>query len=107
MTDVVLAAALGALGGIVLTVLLLLARRLGRGAADLGSDAEQAALRALHHASRAAPHLRAGLSGPEVVKAARHLRVLLGSAAVAIVSDDDTVSFDGASDGLEGAAVRI
>jgi two-component system LytT family sensor kinase len=107
MTDVVLAAVLGVLGGIALTVLLLLARRLARGAADLGSEGEQAALRALHHASLAAPHLRAGLSAPEVVKAARQLRVLLGSAAVAIVSADDTVSFDGAPDGLEAAAVRI
>ncbi|CAH0244544.1 Sensor histidine kinase YehU [Microbacterium oxydans] len=107
MTDVVLAAILGVLGGIVLSVLLLLARRLARRAPDLGSDAEQAALTALHHASLAAPHLRAGLSSPDVVKAARHLRVLLGSAAVAIVSDDDTVSFDGPSDGLEAAALRI
>ncbi|WP_417505040.1 sensor histidine kinase [Microbacterium sp.] len=107
MTDVVLAAVLGVLGGVVLTLLLLFARRLARGAADLGSDAEQAALTALHQASLAAPHLRAGLAAPDVVKAARHLRVLLGSAAVAIVSADDTVSFDGSSDGLESAAVRI
>jgi len=107
MTDVVLAAILGVLGGIVLSVLLLLARRLARGAADLGSDAEQAALTALHQASLAAPHLRAGLSMPDVVKAARHLRVLLGSAAVAIVSADDVVSFDGASEGLEPSARRI
>ena len=107
MTDVVLAAILGVLGGVVLSVLLLLARRLARGAADLGSEAERAALTALHQASLAAPHLRAGLSLPDVVKAARHLRVLLGSAAVAIVAADDTVSFDGPSDGLESAAVRI
>ncbi|GAA1166417.1 histidine kinase [Microbacterium oxydans] len=107
MTDVVLAAILGVLGGIVLSVLLLLARRLARGAAELGSDAEQAALTVLHQASLAAPHLRAGLSAPDVVKAARHLRVLLGSAAVAIVSAEGTVSFDGPSDGLESAARRI
>ena len=107
MTDVVLAAILGVLGGIVLSVLLLLARRLARGAADLGSDAEQAALTVLHQASLAAPHLRAGLSDPDVVKAVRHLRVLLGSAAVAIVSAEGTVSFDGPSDGLESAARRI
>ncbi|MFF7291325.1 sensor histidine kinase [Microbacterium sp. NPDC008134] len=107
MTDVVLAAVLGVLGGIALTVLLLLARRLARGATDLGSEGEQAALRALHHASLAAPHLRAGLSAPEVVKAARQLRVLLGSAAVAIVAADDTISFDGATEGLEAAALRI
>lgn len=107
MNDVVLAAVLGAVGGVVLTVLLLLARRLARGSADLGSDAERAALQALHQASLAAPHLRAGLTGPDVVKAARHLRVLLGSAAVAIVGGDDALSFDGPSDGLESSAVRI
>jgi two-component system LytT family sensor kinase len=107
MTDVVLAAVLGVLGGIALTVLLLLARRLARGATDLGSEAERAALQALHQASLAAPHLRAGLSAPDVVKAARHLRVLLGSTAVAVVSADDTVAFDGVTDGLESAAVRI
>lgn len=107
MTDVVLAAVLGALGGIALTVLLLLARRLGRGSTDLGSDAERGALRALHHASLAAPDLRAGLSSPRVATAARHLRVLLGSTAVAIVADDGTVSSDGAIEGREAAAVRI
>ncbi|WP_337002552.1 MULTISPECIES: sensor histidine kinase [unclassified Microbacterium] len=107
MNDVVLAAVLGVLGGIALTVMLLLARRFARGAADLGSDAEQGALHALHQASLAAPHLRGGLAAPDVVTAARHLRVLLGSAAVAIVSAEGTVSFDGASEGLESAALRI
>lgn len=107
MNDVVLAAAIGVLGGILLTVLLVLARRLARRAPDLGSDADQAALSALHHASLAAPHLRAGLATPEVVKATRHLRVLLGSAAVAIVAADGTVSSDGAADGLEASALRI
>lgn len=107
MTDVALAAALGVLGGIALTLAVVVVHRLVRGGADLGSDAEQASLRALHQASLAAPHLGAGLSGPDVVKAARHLRVLLGSAAVAIVAADDSVSFDGPSDGLQSAALRI
>ena len=107
MNDVVAAAVLGALGGIALTLLLLLARRFARGAADLGSDAEQGALHALHQASLAAPHLRGGLAAPDVATAVRHLRVLLGSAAVAIVSADGAVSFDGASEGLESAALRI
>jgi two-component system LytT family sensor kinase len=85
MTDaVVLAAILGVLGGIVLTVLLLLAWRLARGTADLGSAAERASYEVMHHASLAARDLRGGLSGPDVARAARHFRVLLGSAAVAI-----------------------
>ena len=108
MTDaVVLAALLGVVGGILLTVLLVLARRLARGGADLGSDADRAALQALHQASLAARHLRGGLAAPEAARAARHLRVLLGSAAVALVDEADAVAFDGPSDGLESAAVRI
>jgi two-component system LytT family sensor kinase len=108
MTDaVVVAAVLGVLGGIVLTVLLLLARRLAKGSADLGSAAEQASYEAMHHASLAARHLRGGLNGPEVERAARHFRVLLGSVAIAIVGGDDTVAIDGASDGLEASALRI
>lgn len=108
MTDaVVLAALIGVVGGILLTVLLLLARRLARGGADLGSDADRAAHQALHQASLAARHLRGGLAAPEAARAARHLRVLLGSAAVALVDEADAVAFDGSSDGLESAAVRI
>ncbi|GAA1536124.1 two-component system LytT family sensor kinase [Microbacterium ginsengiterrae] len=108
MTDaVVLAAVLGALGGVVLTVLLLLARRLARGSADLGSAAERASYEAMHRASLAARHLRGGLDGPEVARAARHFRALLGSAAIAIVSQDGTVSVDGATEGLDSSAVRI
>ncbi|CAH0123111.1 MULTISPECIES: sensor histidine kinase [unclassified Microbacterium] len=108
MTDpVVLAAVLGVLGGIAVTVLLLLARRLARGSADLGSAAEHASYEVMHHASLAARDLRGGLSSPDVVRAARHFRALLGSAAVAIVGDGDTVAIDGAADGLEASAVRI
>ncbi|WP_460801540.1 sensor histidine kinase [Microbacterium sp. GXF6406] len=107
MNDVVVAAVLGVLGGIVLVVLLILARRLARGSTHLGDAADLAAHRALHQASLAARHLRGGLSGPDVARAARHLRVLLGSTAVAIVGADDAVAVDGTVDGLESAAVRI
>jgi two-component system LytT family sensor kinase len=104
---VLLAAVLGVLGGIVLSVLLLLARRLSRGSTDLGSAAEQAAYEAMHHASLAARHLRGGLGGPDVGRAARHFRVLLGSAAVAIVGDDGSVAIDGGTGDLEASALRI
>lgn len=110
MTDAaVLAAVLGVAGGVALTVLLLLARRLAKGTADLGSDADQAAFRALHQASLAAPHLRGGLDGPDVAPAARHLRVLLGSTAVALVGTDGVVAMDGPTDAdeLTAAASRI
>lgn len=108
MTDsVVLAGLLGAAGGIALTVLLLLARRLARGSRELGSDEERATYRALHHASLAAPHLRGGLGSPDVARAARHLRVLLGSTAVALVGADGVVATDGQGDGLDASAARI
>ncbi|WP_448263538.1 sensor histidine kinase [Microbacterium aurum] len=106
MTDaVVLAAVLGVAGGAGLVILLLLARRLGRGGADLGSDAEQAAHRALHEAGLAAVHLRGGLGADDVGRAARHLRTLLGSAAVALVQDGRVVAADGPVD--EAAARRV
>lgn len=112
MTDaVVLAAVLGVVGGVVLTVLLVLARRLAKGQADLGGDAEQATYRALHLASLAAPHLRGGLGAPDVTRATRHLRVLLGATAVALVQGDTVVAFDGVGDAAADAwgpsAVRI
>lgn len=106
MTDaVVLAAVLGVAGGAGLVVLLLLARRLARGGADLGSDAEQAAHRALHEAGLAAVHLRGGLGADDVGRAARHLRTLLGSSAVALVQDGRVVAADGPVD--EAAARRV
>ena len=108
MTDtVVLAAVLGGAGGVALTLLLLLARRVARGSTDLGSDAEQGAYAALHQASLAAPHLRGGLDSTDVARAARPLRVLLGSAVVALVSGDRVVALDGQPAGLEAAALRI
>lgn len=110
MTDAaVLAALLGVVGGVALTVLLLLARRLAKGTSDLGSDAEQAAYRALHQASLAAPHLRGGLDSPDIARAARHLRALLGSTAVALVGGQGVVAFEGQgdADALSAAAVGI
>src|SRR5690606_28929362 len=78
---VVLAAVLGAVGGIVLSALLMLVRRYARGPGGLGSEAEEATYRALHQASLASPYLRGGLATPDVAKAARHLRAVLGSSA--------------------------
>lgn len=108
MTDsVVLAAVFGALGGVVLTVLLMFARRLARGSTDLGSAAEHASYEAMHQASLAARHLRGGLDGADVTKAAKHVRVLLGSTAIAIVGEGGAVAADGAMSGLEASALRI
>lgn len=106
---VVLAAGLGVVAGIALTLLLVLARRLGRGTRDLGSDAEQAAYRALHEANLAAPHLRTGLGSPGVARAARNLRALLGSAAVVLVETESgrIVAADGATEGTDATALRL
>lgn len=108
MTDaVVLAASLGVVGGIVLSALLLLARRFARGASGLGSEAEEATYRALHQASLAAPHLRGGLGSADVARSAKHLRAVLGSTAVVLVAGDTVVARDGQTEGLDAAARRI
>jgi two-component system, LytTR family, sensor kinase len=108
MTDaVVLAALLGVVGGIVLSALLLLARRYARGPGGLGSEAEEATYRALHQASLAAPHLRGGLDTPDVARAAKHLRAVLGSPAVVLVVGDVIVARDGQTEGLDAAGRRI
>ncbi|MCK6079726.1 histidine kinase [Microbacterium sp. EYE_5] len=108
MTDaVVLAALLGVVGGIVLSALLLLARRYARGPGGLGSEAEEATYRALHQASLAAPHLRGGLATPDVARAARHLRAVLGSTAVVLVVGEVVVARDGQTEGLDAAARRV
>ena len=108
MTDaVVLAAVLGVVGGIVLSGLLLLARRYARGPGGLGSEAEEATYRALHQASLAAPYLRGGLDTADVARAARHLRAVLGSPAVMLVVGDVVVARDGQAEGLDAAARRI
>ena len=102
------AAVLGAASGALITVLLVLARRLARGGGDLGSDAEQAAYRALHEAGLAATHLRGGLAGGDLDRAARHLRSLLGSATVALVHEGRVVALDGeTSDAVQDAAVSL
>ncbi|HYP72604.1 MAG TPA: histidine kinase [Microbacterium sp.] len=104
---VVVAALVGAAAGALVTVLLVLARRLAQGGADLGSDAERATYRALHEAGRAATYLRGGLAAPDADRAARHLRVLLGAPAVALVHEGAVVAVDGETDGLEASALRI
>ena len=71
-------------------VLLMLARRLTRSGADLGSEADGATYRALHEAGRAAVHLRVGLagSGADLDRAARHLRLLLGAKPIEALDPD-------------------
>src|SRR3954465_4056180 len=68
---------------------------------DLGTPAERATFTTLHRASLAAPHLREGLTPTGARRAVRHLRALLGARAVALVTTDMLLAWDGA-----GAAVH-
>lgn len=84
--------------GVALTLLVQWSWRVARGSRDLGSDAERAAFRTLSLASRAAVHLRGGLETGQVHRAARSLRALLGSEAIAIADRKGIVSIDGRLD---------
>jgi two-component system, LytTR family, sensor kinase len=64
---------------------------------DLGSTADRATYQTLHRASLAAPSLREGLTESGAGRSVRHLRALLGVAAVAIVdAKGQTLAWDGA-----------
>jgi len=110
MTDqMVLAGAIGVAVGVLLTLALVLVRSLARGSRDLGGEVERATSRTLHIAGQAAAELRGGQI-PDTVRAARHLRALLGAQAVAIVLDDSgdgDIAADGSVPGLDTSARRI
>ncbi|MEV4178482.1 histidine kinase [Nonomuraea sp. NPDC049709] len=57
--------------------------------------ADDATFTALHIAAMAAPALRAGLDRDSARKAVRHLRILLGTDAVAITSMDAALAWEG------------
>ncbi|MBM7503642.1 sensor histidine kinase [Agromyces aurantiacus] len=92
--------------GIALTLLLQVVWRLARGSRDLGSDVERATFRTLSLASRAAVHLRGGLGSGDPQRAARALRSLLGSDAIAIADTERILSVDGRP-GLSDAAWQV
>ena len=66
-------------------------------ARQLGSDADLATFRTLHTASLASPALREGLRPESVERSLRHLRNLLGTAAVAISDTHELLGYDGLS----------
>ncbi|MFE6995966.1 sensor histidine kinase [Microbacterium sp. NPDC057659] len=107
MTDQALVAgALGVAAGAMIALVALWVLRLARGSRVLGGEAERATSRTLHLAGLAAAELRAD-RGPDLVRAARHLRNLLGVQAVAFVTAEGTVAVDGSVSGLEHSAQRI
>ncbi len=64
---------------------------------QLGTDADHATFRTLHTASLASPALRQGLTAETADRALRHLRGLLGTAAVALADTETLLGYDGLS----------
>jgi two-component system LytT family sensor kinase len=90
--EAVVAAVLIAL---VLAITVLTLSRAVRQHRDLGTPADRATFETLHTASLAAPPLRGGLTEQGTQKAAKHLRALLGSAALAITDGGRLLAWDG------------
>lgn len=95
-------ALLGALG----VVLIVVGWRAVRGGRALSTPEEQASYETLHLASRAAPHLRAGLTGGDTARAAKALRALLSCQALALSDDHGVVALDGPAS-LRARAERL
>ena len=74
----------------------LLARRVRGRSRGFLSDTHRATYETLHTAALASRHLSAGLTPEGSGKAARHLRRMLGTHAVALTSLDGEVTWDGA-----------
>ncbi|MFJ6997703.1 sensor histidine kinase, partial [Streptomyces sp. NPDC003090] len=94
-----LLAALAATGALLLAAGFALgrlaARRERRDGLDLGTPVERATFHTLHTASLAAPPLRAGLTEDTARKAARRLRPLLGTDALALTDRTGVLAWDG------------
>ncbi|WP_380169437.1 sensor histidine kinase [Jannaschia sp. R86511] len=91
---------------LVLTVGYLLTRGAGLGR-RLTNDADRARFDTLHLTALAAPSLRQGLSAAGARPAARHLRQLLGTPALALVSTTELLAWEGADDGGSHAAHAV
>lgn len=69
--------------------------RVARSSRGLGTATDRATYETLHRASQAALHLRSGLTNESARKAAHPLRTLLGTPALAVVSPDGVLAWDG------------
>ena len=69
----------------------------------LGSEADRATFRTLHRASLASPALREGLTRDSAERSVRHLRVLLGTPALALTDTAACLAWDGTGDHHETA----
>jgi len=91
---------------VVVAAAVLVVRRFLTSRRDLGTSVDQATFATLHTASLAAPPLRAGLDRVAAEKAARHLRTLLGTPAVALVDREQVLAWDGAAEEHADATMR-
>jgi two-component system LytT family sensor kinase len=94
-----------ALGAALLIVVLLAVGYAVYHRRDLGSSADRASFDALHTASLAAPGLREGLTAHGAGRAVRHLRVLLGTSAVALTDRARVLAVDGSAHDHAGRAL--
>ena len=74
---------------------------------QLGSEADRATFRTLHTASLASPALREGLTPDSAERSVRHLRALLGTAAVALTDLEQVLAYDGAATTTRGQCVGL
>jgi two-component system LytT family sensor kinase len=91
---------------VLLVALTLPLLRAGRTRRLLGTPADRATYATLHTASLAAPPLRSGLTAAGASRAARHLRALLGTPAVALTDGESLLTWDGAHDEHGSATVE-
>ena len=83
---------------VLLYALVRLVRQGRRGRRGFVSDVDQATHATLHTASLASRHLQDGLTPDGTGKAARHLRALLGCAAVSVADPTALLAWDGVAD---------
>lgn len=83
----------------------LVVRTIGR-RRDFGTPADRATFETLHRATRAASHLREGLTPEGCSRASRALRGLLGTPAIAITDGEQTLAWQGAGSSHAADAVR-
>ncbi|NYG53992.1 sensor histidine kinase [Nocardioides perillae] len=73
----------------------------------LASEADRATFRTLHTASLASPALREGLTVDSAERSIRHLRVLLGTPALALTDDHGVLAWDGLGAHHAGQAAAL
>ena len=83
---------------IALMTLVLVFTRVGSRRSESGSPVDRKTYDTLHTASRASQHLHDGLTAQGASKAAKHLRAMLGTQAIALCNRDSLLARDGYRD---------